>query len=661
MYGLGIVEDDFLVLGGVAYRVVNVVSNPADTYLMQRVVVKDDLPTSPSSSWALTGWVQSELLDFYNGMVDQEDHVDFIVSEISDETAPTTAVNDIVETTALGANVGQTSRLAFDIWPVGAHIANSSLNVFLARVVRRHYLPIDAVIRDIPALQEKIVIEDDAATLRRNLDFYLEEARGRTVIRIASGLGTDPGDVWEGARPPDRLWAEYTYLDNSSIIEDNFGLGVGLTVDMMDELPSNVDYLSAVRGLYYAFYNGPTIYSLRVGVQILLGLPFAEKQGVIEEIRTDFSPNQGRVLVRDTAREEIVRSYSFPVGLPLETSPVTGEPYAVGDTVELFAPLVEGVDVIDWVNNPTWFKGLLNQGIFYEVEKFHRFVVMVEEEAFSLTALLFAKNFVLKIKPLYTFPMFIVRKDIGDSEISVTDNVSYSGTLFLNDSMCAPLLGVSWLYDQPRAAGGGYWNQYDGDEDPTTTPTFPTPESPVRWGFDRTYLCPLDDLTSIMTEVFLSSFTPPYDSVFAYDTEASSKMKFEYLTPGVVPSSSVLYLPATGSSAAAFTGSLSSLRFITLGDPGTDPTDYQVEVYVNGSLQATETFTAGTNTEILRSLSVSVTAGNTISVGIRASSGGSRTPNWSLLAATVTQQDGTVWTFDDTLSAGTYSLEKSLT
>jgi hypothetical protein len=660
LLGLGIQEDDFLVVDGVAYRVANVVSHTGDTYLMQRVVVKEDIPSSASSDWVVTGWVQSELLDFYNGLVDQEDHVDFIITELSTDTAPTSATNEIVETVVLGANETQSSRVAINQWPIGVHAANSLVSTFLARVVRRHYLPVDSLVSDIPNLQEQIVIEDDDATLRRNLDFYLEEYRGRTAIRFASGLGSDPGDIWEDARPPHRLWAEYTYLDNGPVIEDNFGLGVELTLDMMEDLPSNVDYLSAVRGLYYAFYNGPAVRNMRIGVQILLGLPFAEIRGTIEEIRTDFSPNQGRMLIRDTKQTEIVRSYSFPVDLDLETNPATGVTYAVGDTVEQFAPLVEGVSIVDWVNDPDWFQGFIAQGIFYEVEKFHKFVVRVEEAAFSLSALLFARNFVLKIKPTYTFPIFLVRKEIGDTEISITDSISYTGTLYLQDSMCQPLLGVSWAYDQPRAAGGGYRNQFDSDEDPATVPAYGVPEANIRWGYDKTYLCPMDDLTAIIYMVFAAPFTPAYDTVFAYDTAPLTKIKYSLATPGLIPLAPGKTITPVGAALAAFTGNFTKLRFLAMGTPGADPTDYEVVVSVNGTPAATEAFTAGTNTEIVRTISVAAVAGDTMSVEVQPASGVARTPAWTLIAATLSQEDSSVWTFDDTLPAGTYALEKAL-
>lgn len=656
--GIDIKEDDFLVVGGSAYRIASVADSPGDDLPYQRVVVKETLPAAPGTGWVISGWVQSELLDFYSGLVDQEDHVDFEISEVSGETAPTAAVYGLVEVRALGVNEAQSSRLAIDQWNIGAAVAQSDYNVYLARVLRRRYIPVDELVADIPLLQEHISLEDNEAALRRNVDFYVEEVRGHNAVRFACGIGADLGDVWEGERPPNRLWAEYTYLDNSQVIENNFGLAVDLTADQIEALPSNVDYLSAVRGLFYAFYNGPTLRNLRIGSQILLGLPFAEEAGTIEEIRVDFSGSTGRILVRDTANEQLVRSYSFPKELALEVNPATGKLYVVGDTVEQFAPLVEGVLVSDWVSDPRWFEGMLHQGVFFEVEKFHQFLVMIDEAAFELETLLFVKNFILKIKPTYTFPRFIVRKEVGDTEISVTDNLAFSGRLLLNDSLCYGLFGASWVYDQPRPAGGGWRNQFDTDTDPSTLPVYPVAQTPVGWGYDKSFLCPLDEITLYVCETFVLAFTIPFDSVFAYDTPAMGQITFENASPTPIPLAPGFTLTPSSDNVVDFNGTLSRLRVWFLGTPGTDPTDYEVVVSVNGTPQATEAFTSGTNTEIVRTLSVAVLVGDAVTVAVQAASGADRAPAWAYVKATVEQQDALVWTYDDTLDPGTYCLEK---
>jgi hypothetical protein len=663
---LDIQEDDFLVLDGFAHRISTILDDPGDQFPYQRIVVKQVLPTAPVASWALSGWVSSELLDFYNGLVALGDHIDFEVAEISDENAPTLARRDIVETVILGVNDELPSRAAFDAWPIGDEIADDTLSVLLARVVRRTYVPRSELVVDIPTLQELIVIEDDEETLRRNVDFFLEEVRGGFGVRFASGQTGDPGDVWEGERPPNRLWAEYTYLDNRPLIEANFGLAVELTVDQLDELPENIDYLSAVRGLWYAFYNGPTIRNLRIGSQILLGLPFAETQGTITEIRTDFSPSEGRILIQDTENEEIIRSYNFPRALALEVNPATGVQYVVDDVVEEFAPLVEGAEVIDYLTDPRWFEGILNQGIFYEIEKFHKFVVRVDKAAFNLSALLFVRNFVLKIKPTYTFPLFLVLQEIGDTEVSTVDEIDPRGILKLYDLPCENNFGMAPMYDQGRPAGGGWRNQFDSDVDPDNAdPTFPTAEV-VSWAYDKAYTCPLDDALALRVVTFGAPTVITFDTVFAFGTPIQELHQWEtfYIGPTVVPVAGTTITLQKGGT-ASFNGTVVQLRFSMQGDPGVDPTDWQVVLQSDAGGPfaniAVENFTMGFNTEIVRTLSIAVTAGDNFKVLVRPASGaGSRTPNLFRIRVQVLQQDVATWNFGDPLPAGTYALETPL-
>lgn len=660
--GLGLQEDDFLVLDSKAFRIARTIDEPGDQFAFQRVVVKEEMPVAPSGTWIISGWVSSELLDFYNGLVTVNDHVDFESADATTENAPTFATDELLATTVLGANENLVGRLAVDFWPLGGAIADTSLNVYLARVIRRRYVPVHVDVLDVPTLQEKIVIEDDEASLRRNLDYFIEPVRNGFGLRFISGEGDDPGDVWEGARPPNRLWAEYTFFDNSAVIEANFGIPVELTIDQLEELPDTVDYLSAVRGLWYAFFNGPAVTNLRIGSQILLGLPFAERQGIIEEIRTDFGPSRGRMLIRDTANTEIVRSYRWPRELALEVNTVTGVRYAVGDQVEEFAPLVEGVEVLDYINTPTWFEGILNQGIFFEVEKFHKFLVRVDSSAFNLSALLFVRNFILKIKPTYTFPLFLVLKEIGDTEVSTTDEVEYHGTLKLFDSPCSPY-GVASMYDQPRPGGGGWLNQFDANEDPDdAAPTFPTAE-PVAWAYDKAYLCPLDAVISQCCVNIPAPTTIMFDNCFAFDTPIREKHEFEDIPPASpIPAGPAgLTLTLTLGGTVNFAGTIIQIRFIALGDPGVDATDYEVVIDVNAAPVHTEAFTMGNNTEFnVTGLALAVVATDVVTVRLRPATGGARSPNLTRIRAQVFNEAAAVWSFGDPIAAGIYCLETSV-
>jgi len=503
---LGIQRLDFLCIDGVAYRIDRLASDPADDLPLQRIVVLDDLPLVLGTTWSISGTATSRDLDFWTGLCELGDTVTFEVVRLADHQ-----IIDI-SSEVLGSSEEVPRSLPCDATPVGLYLSEPDVySVFLKSVRRRRYVPIDPLIIDVPYLQEKIVSRDDTEVLRRNVDYFLETFRDQPCIRFVAPLraGEAGLDVWAGAQPPDRMWAETSYLDNRPRIEQNFGIPADFTLDDLSELPDNIDYLSSVRGLWYAYFNGPTLFNLRAGVQILLGLPFAEEAGRITEIRSDFSDSTGRILIEDLASSVITRSYTFPRSLHLETSPDTGEAYKVGDTVKQFAPLVTGVEVIDWIKDPKWFGGYLNQGVFFEVEKFHKFLVRVSSNAFNLSALLFVQSFIRRIKPTYTFPLFVVEADIGETEVSVTDEITESGHLYLFEGAVTKpyALGVSTMFDDPRASFGGWRSQFDGGDDPNLTPVSPNPIYPVSFTYDKNYLAPEDAIYADFSYV-LAAPTP---------------------------------------------------------------------------------------------------------------------------------------------------------
>lgn len=645
--GLGIVEGDLLVVGGEAYKISRVTDDPTDDYRFQRIITATDLPLLPGAVWSLPGQVTSRLLNFYNGMVSAADTAVFEVSSGASVTLVPVPVAGACQQAPGVLGVGTTPFV----------LASASVDptqVRLAYVVRRTHLPIGELVQDVPGLQENIAETDDSKQLRRNVDYFIEPFRGANSLRFVSGNAGDPGDVWEGEIPPDRLWAEVTYLDNRPTIEANFGIPAGFTLDQLAELDSDLDYLSAVRGLWYSLINGPTMFNLRVGTQILLGLPYAEESGTIEEIRTDFSPTQGRILMRDSANTAVIRSYSFPSSLPLEINPTTKATYVVGDTVEQFAPLVQGAEVIDYVKDPKWFQGILNQGVFFEVEKFHKFMVRVDSAAFNLSALMFVRDFILRVKPNYVFPMFIVRAQVGDTEVSVDDETSYAATLILNDGACFNgNMGESTMFDDFRSAGGGSRNQFDADFNPNNAaPVYPTSQN-VTWGYDKNYLCPEDEITFSYCLTHPGGVVP-FDGGFQFDATNSPSHHFTGTGIVAVPAGPGGYSFA-GTSNVTVTGSIQQLRLVVSGTLGVGNLgNYEIVIEKNSVDSLTVPVTITPSGVILQVAAVlAVTSGDTIECRIRPASGGARAPVWSYVAVTLFQTP-IAFEFDDGIPAGDY-------
>lgn len=269
----------------------------------------------------------------------------------------------------------------------------------------------------LPRIQD--VVTNPSLTLSEGTDFYLEDST-----------------VFFQEPPPEGLWAEYVGFDES-YIKDNFGANVGLTDDSSDL------YKARVRGLYYAYWQGPTVAAIRQGIHILVGLPIAEKAGTVESINTSFSGVLGVITVSGV-------DYLYPL--------LAGTSLVVGQEVRTFEPLCDGVEVVDYRLDPEWFVNLS----INEMRKFHTFAVYLNLDAFNLETFSFASSFVDNIKPTWKEPVFVVFKALTDT-VSLGDDISLRVVLKLYDQPCDyPIIvydGVEyegeeadWKYDQSLVA-----------------------------------------------------------------------------------------------------------------------------------------------------------------------------------------------------------------
>jgi hypothetical protein len=221
--------------------------------------------------------------------------------------------------------------------------------------------------------------------------------------------------------PPDHLWAELTHLDNRQTIEDNFGGLISFTLDHLEERTDNLDYLSAVQGLWYYVWGPRTPFQTRIGSQIILGLPFAEVAGVITDIQSPFDATRDRILIQDADNSAITRSYLLPSSVGIADNPDTDTTYTLGDEVEQFAPLSEGVTVTDYIEDSEWLETYVGSFDLYEVQKMHTWGVLVSADVFDLTNLLFLVDYLKEYKPHYSDVFYAVLKDIDATTIDVAD------------------------------------------------------------------------------------------------------------------------------------------------------------------------------------------------------------------------------------------------
>jgi hypothetical protein len=236
--------------------------------------------------------------------------------------------------------------------------------------------------------------------------------------------------------PPVSLWAEYAGFDEGQIA-DNFGRNVNLV-----EVSSD-DYKSKVRGLYYAYFQGPTPYAIEIGVHILVGLPIADKAGEVESIDPTYSGLLGRIRVAG-------RDYLYPLAV--------GTTLSVGDEVEAFEPLSEGVEVLDYKNSPTWW---IYQSSFNEIEKYNTFAVRLNLDAFEVSSLTLAAEFVEEIRPPRKKARFFAFKALED-DFEVDDEFSMVVQLILFDVPCDQVIV---RYDSKDFEGDEHdWRYSQGDD-----------------------------------------------------------------------------------------------------------------------------------------------------------------------------------------------------
>jgi len=362
----------------------------------------------------------------------------------------------ILGTQPTDAEVAAAAEALIQFIPPGVNLVNRPFSIFsmtirAKRIIHNSVCVVDEDLISVPALQEKLY--EPPVVLRENLDYILENS----LIQFTSGLFTLDNPA------PDALWGECNFYDNNDAVEANFGTLVGLGQDDLTASQTRAPYLSAVTGLAYALVNGPSMDNLRLGLQILLGLPFAEEDGIILELETNYSTtpegtNLGRFLIEDLdekgKRTGTRRIYFYPTEVGIEINPVTGVEYAVGDKVNRFAPLSKGVEVLDYIKDPLWWKSALS-GI--EILKYHNFKVEIDSDVFDVNDVTFALDFMNRIKPTYTNVLAVAVRALVD-DIDVDEDAYPSMRLHFYDNVGWGIEATARADDRNQQ-GLVLWNQ----------------------------------------------------------------------------------------------------------------------------------------------------------------------------------------------------------
>lgn len=308
----------------------------------------------------------------------------------------------IVPAQATDLDVAAAAETLISFMPTGINLntrpfSRWGITFKATKVIHNSAIQVSDELVGMPALQESVF--DPPAVLRENLDYVIEDGE----LRFTSSLFS----ISEPS--PEAMWAECAIYDNAAAIEGNFGRLVNLSQGALTRSRTQAPYLSAVKGLFFAYTNGPTLANIRLGLQILLGLPFSDEEGVILEIQDPFTEDTsgnmlGRILIEDVdeatgARLGFRRVYFYSSEVGLEVNPATARTYRVGDRISQFAPISKGVEVVDYIKDPTWWTRSL-MGL--EILKYFVFKVFIDSRVFNSDDVTFAIDFVKQIKPAYT-------------------------------------------------------------------------------------------------------------------------------------------------------------------------------------------------------------------------------------------------------------------
>lgn len=511
----GVRPGDLLVVNnGQSLRVARVLSGTLDPNPGMRLLLEERVPVDVTPEWEVPSVLRSAEIDFDRGLTYPGD---VVVYEAFDQRS-----GQVIDLRGLVVSPSA-DRVGLHLDQLFGAVLSADIELRFVGVRRRKALALPEGVVSVPRLQDKIPVRANPVYLRENIDFIIEPFYRDTneyplpVLQFRDATFIDPD-----LEPPDVLWAELVVFDNTPNIEALFGELTGFLKDDAAALGPDFNYVSGVAGVLYGHQQGPRPEIMRIAAQILLGQPFAETNSIVLEIRPDFSPLRGRILLQDDdgsdpPTSEVVRTYYYrkdPLDLSttsgLAINPRTQMPWAEGDRVPQFAPLGSGVDIIDSKNDPNWFIPLVRGGYMTEIERFHSFLVRFNLDLVTLSNLALLSQFVLRTKPTYTHPIMLGMR-YHDEDIDPVDELAMTLRMNLFDSVCGD--GRSYMYDDYRG-DGSIWSAYDDGSH-----------------FDALVDCPTDILEFCMTLAWPGG-PITLDSIFFLDTEVTDLTGAYTGTPG---------------------------------------------------------------------------------------------------------------------------------
>lgn len=181
-------------------------------------------------------------------------------------------------------------------------------------------------------------------TLEEGVDYEIDEANQR--ISFAKDIATygfptrNVNGVTEYS-----LWFVDVRFDQD-LIYQNYPLLLG----RHDSVVTTEDYRTFLYGLYYIYTSGPSLTTLEKGLNLVLGVPLANDNELVLEIRNYINTGQ-TVVITDQ------NSYVLPVGLISQVAP--GDTLNVGDEMAKWVEIIDSTSFYNsngteawWINYP---------------------------------------------------------------------------------------------------------------------------------------------------------------------------------------------------------------------------------------------------------------------------------------------------------------------
>lgn len=220
------------------------------------------------------------------------------------------------------------------------------------------------------------------------------------------------------------IWASDLEIDEG-ILYHQYGALVGMSPET-----AIGRYKDFLQGLYYLYSHGPTIEKIISGLNLALGLPSARSTEQVLTVVQNTDTGHWIVITPTQA-------YDIPYGFRPDL--------AEGDVIKAGQQLCSWVEIKDWQKDGSWWMyshipkelvqnttlpvaipGNVTDRIMQDYLKNHTFMVLLKQGGISLDAYSIVTDIVDRVKPSYTYPVYVWQAPLGEETVDLRDeDMSY--------------------------------------------------------------------------------------------------------------------------------------------------------------------------------------------------------------------------------------------